>query len=101
MSGDVPVGFTPDEKPNWGTRVSSTSLRATGIDDTVVARTPRKIKLDGNFIANRSGRKHGISGTMDQQAIESKLVADQSAQRKLARITDPVGIKECADGKKG
>jgi len=43
----------------------------------------------------------GISGTMDQQAIESKLVADQSARRKLKRITDPVGNKEYADGKKG
>jgi hypothetical protein len=88
MSRDVPVGFTPDEKPNWGTRASFTSLRVTGMDDTVVARIERKTKLDANFIADaadRCGRKHGIRGTMAQQEIASKLVADRSAQRKLKR----------------
>jgi hypothetical protein len=56
MNRDVPVGFTPDEKPNWGTRASFTSLRVTGMDNTVVARIERKTKLDANFIADAADR---------------------------------------------
>jgi hypothetical protein len=47
----APVGLTPDEKPNWGTRASFTSLRAMGKDDPVAAaRIPRATKSDRNFI---------------------------------------------------
>ena len=59
------------------------------MDDTVVARMPRKTVLDGNFIAGnaakRCGRKHGIMKWRLWMSRESRasLFADQNAQRRL------------------
>ena len=61
LGGNVPVGFTPDEKPNWGMRASFTSLRVIGIDDTVDAKRPKQTRLQRNFIPQIVGRNDGIS----------------------------------------
>jgi len=56
---NAPVGFTPDEKPNWGISASPTSLRVIGVDDTITAKTPRTMKLENRFIKSSGDKTKG------------------------------------------